>query len=262
MKRIRTAFPIESVQGKLAASQDLRYGENSQKAFDAASANAQYANNYKPAMVAALIKRTGLNYFIVKTKSAFKGTAAALLECALMGATSAIYAKVIKDLSILTSLNAQFSLAREAGYEGTFHKWITAFIRADLEAGAASIQVVGPTATVNCGNNPYSDAATAIAISSKLLVKFWKQLTEDGIQFTVAGVKGIAMTGMEFGQLIAKERLNNLGLTLGTGDDLNYVKLGDKYVYHLVSGTPVGAINITEIQSGEEFYLSDTKISD
>lgn len=255
MKRIRTAFPIESVQGKLAASQDLRYGENSQKAFDAASANAQYANNYKPVMVAALIKRTGLNYFIVKTKSAFKGTAAALLECALMGATSAIYAKVIKNLSILTTLNAQFSLAREAGYEGTFHKWVTSFIRACLDANAAKIQVVGPTATIDCGNNPYSNAVTAIAISNKLLVKFWKQLASGGIQFTVGGKKAIALSGDHFSELIGQTRLNVLSLTSETVSFKDYIKMGDLFLQK-----PDGSyvVEASAIDDGDVFTLTAT----
>lgn len=230
MKRIRYAFPVESMSGKLAAEQDLRYGQDNQKAFDAASANAQYANNYKPAVVAAHVRRTLLNYFTIKTKTAFKGTADALRQCALMGATSAIYAIAIKDLSILTNLQLQFKAAQEAGYEGTWHKWLTDFIRADLAANAAQIKVVGPSATITIGNNPFSDASTAINIAKKLLVKFWRQLASGGIQFTVAGAKGISLDAMTFDDIITIERLNVLCLNSAEVGSYEYVKLGDMWL--------------------------------
>ena len=241
------------MSGKLAAEQDLRYGQDNEKAFDAASANAQYANNYKPAVVAAHVRRTLLNYFTIKTKTAFKGTADALRQCALMGATSAIYAKAIKDLSILTNLQLQYKAAKEAGYEGTWHKWLTDFIRADLAANASVIRVVGPSATITIGNNPYTDTPTAINIAKKLLVKFWKQLASGGIQFTVAGAKGIAFSGMDFDAIIASLRINVLNLSGSTVGNTEYVKMGNLWLKNAESNY---VKVIDEMSDGDEYTLT------
>ena len=241
------------MSGKLAAEQDLRYGQDNQKAFDAASANAQYANNYKPAVVAAHVRRTLLNYFTIKTKTAFKGTADALRQCALMGATSAIYAIAIKDLSILTNLQLQFKAAQEAGYEGTWHKWLTDFIRADLAANASVIRVVGPSATITIGNNPYSDAETAINIGKKLLVKFWKQLASDGIMFAVAGVKGIAFSDDDFETVVSTTRLNVLSLSKQLVGSTTYVKMGDLW---LKNASNEYVRNGDRISDGDAYSLS------
>ena len=230
MKRIRYIMPVESMSGLLGTKQDLRYAENDNKAFESPAGHVNYARNYQPGVVAARVARTGLKYFAIKTKTAFKATAAALRQCALMGATSAIYGIAIKDGSKLVALQAAFALAVADGFEGTFHKFCHEQIMNALALGAATIVVAYGTASVNLGNNPYSDAATAIAISSKLLVKFWKQLTENGIIFTVGNDKGIGIDDDEFGNLISNERVNVLGLSISAVSGTNYVKKGDQWL--------------------------------
>ena len=250
MKRINMLPPFESFQGNMGSKQDLRYPTNDNKAYEAPAGKVSYAKNYQPRFIAARVARTGINYFAVKTKSAFKATAKALKQCALMGATSAIYGISIKDATKLIALEAAYSLAVADGFEGTFHKFCHEQIMNCLALGSATIVVAYGTSSVNLGNNPYSDAATAIAISSKLLVKFWKQLTPNGISFRVDGAKGIAISHQSFEQVIDKTRVNVLSLSL-SGEQ---VKLGDKWLLDIAGGYVDFNVGISD---GDIFTLTD-----
>lgn len=230
MKRIEFIQPVESMRGSFGSKQDLRYGESDAKAYNTESGATSYARNYQPTFIGAKVARTGLKYFAVKVKSATTNSAAWRLVAALMGAVSAIYGWVLKQMNIYAQLQQQFLLVVEAGYVGTFHKWVCAGIRASLAAKAAAITVVGPTATITLGNNPFSTAAEAIAISQALLVKFWKMLTPNAVVFTVEGRQGIYVAEAEFADIIAKSRLNVLGLELFNVDSTNYVTLGDRFL--------------------------------
>lgn len=227
MKKLNVAYPFESMQGKLGTKQDLRYAENDNKAFYSPEGKVNYARNYKPVMVAARVARTGLNYFAIKTKAAFKNTAASRLLCALMGATSAIYGWVIKQISLMSQLYAQYGFAVKEGFNGTFRKWIINGLRDALASMAETLTIVGPTATITIGTNPFSIATTAIEISRSILVKFWKELTPNGISFTVDGKIGIAVVDMDFSTLASRSRINVLGLYVGE-DDL--IMIGSRYV--------------------------------
>lgn len=198
MKRIEFIQPVESMRGSFGAKQDLRYAENDNKAFESPDGKTNYARNYQPTFIGAKVARTGKKYFSVKVKSATNNTAAWRLMAALMGACSAIYGWCIKQLDKMAQLAAQYTLAVEQGFEGTLRKFILDGVRASLAAKAATITVVGPTATVTLGNNPFSTAAEAIAISAKLLAKFWLQLAPNGITFNVAGKQGVAVSGQTF----------------------------------------------------------------
>lgn len=226
MKRIEFIAPVEAMRGNFGSKQDLKYPSNDNKAFEAPANKTSYARNYEPRFIGAKVARTGLKYFAVKTKTAVKATAAWLKRAALMGAASAIYAWVLLQSSILAQLQAQFALLVADGYEGTFHKYVHNAIMEALAVGAASIVVVGKSANVTLGNNPFSDAATAIAISNKILVKFWKQLTANGITFTVDGATGIAFAEADFSSVDGEGRLNVLGLSTATVGQNDYVKLG------------------------------------
>ena len=255
MKRIRYIMPVESMSGLLGTKQDLRYAENDNKAFESPAGHVNYARNYQPGVVAARVARTGLKYFAIKTKTAFKATAKALKQCAVMGASSAIYGISIANASKKASLDAVYALAKAAGYEGTFHKFVTSFIRAALESSAATIVVAFQGSSVNLGNNPFSSAATAIAISSKLLVKFWKQLTEDGLQFKVAGETAIAIVDDDFDDIIGNTRLNVISLSEATVGANNYVKKGDKW---LLNASQVYVEAGDTMSDGEVFTLTET----
>ena len=255
MKRIRYIMPVESMSGLLGTKQDLRYAENDNKAFESPAGHVNYARNYQPGVVAARVARTGLKYFSIKTKTAFKATAKALKQCAVMGASSAIYGISIANASLKAQLDAVYALAKAAGYEGTFHKFVTGFIRAALEAGSTTIVVAFQGTSVNLGNNPFSSASTAIAISSKLLVKFWKQLTAGGIKFVVDGKTGIALESNEFSGVISLTRINVLSLTTATVGSTNYVKMGSDWLLNY-SGDYVESD--FEITDGDVYSLTET----
>lgn len=241
MKRLTLAFPFDHMSGKLGIKQDLRYPESDNKAFEAPLDKRSYAKNYKPTMVAAHVTRTGLQYFAIKTKSAFKNTAAARLLCALVGAVAAVYSWILKQASILSQLQAQYDIAVNGGkdahgnpvggnYEGTFHKYVSNAVRDALRAKDGLIKLVGPTATVTIGNNPFSAASNAIAISKAILVKFWPILSERGITFTVDGQTGIGIDQFIWADIVNEDRLNVMGVAEETIGDTTYIKVGDRYV--------------------------------
>lgn len=222
MKKLNVAYPFESMQGKLGTKQDLRYAENDNKAYYSPEGKVNYARNYKPVMVAARVARTGLNYFAIKTKAAFKNTAESRLLCALMGATSAIYGWVIKQLSLLAQLNTQYAFAVKEGYDGTFRKWVVNGLRDALASKEQTLTIVGPTATITIGTNPFSGATEAIEIAKNILVKFWKELTSNGITFTVDGKMGIGIMDAPFSTLISNTRLNVLELSADPSNHVIY----------------------------------------
>lgn len=227
MKKLNVAYPFESMQGKLGTKQDLRYAENDNKAFYSPEGKVNYARNYKPVMVAARVARTGLNYFAIKTKAAFKNTAASRLLCALMGATSAIYGWVIKQLTLMSQLYTQYGFAVKEGFDGTFRKWIVNGLRDALASKAATLTIVGPTATITVGTNPFSAAAEAIEISQRILVKFWKELNPGGVTFMIDGKTGIFEDGIDFSFIIETPRINVLNLT---SDETDHILMGGRYV--------------------------------
>lgn len=251
MKRIEFIQPVESMRGNFGAKQDLRYAENDNKAFESPDGKTNYARNYQPTFIGAKVARTGLKYFAVKVKSATTNSAAWRLVAALMGAMSAIYGWVIKQANIVLQLNVQYAAAIEAGYKGTFHKYVGAAIRESLAANSNDIKLVGPTATVTMGVNPFSDATTAIPISTQVLVKFWKQLCQDGITFKVAGNTGLSLTGLSFNEITPENRWNVLGLSI---DENSHVKMGDKY---LVDSDGVYVSGGTTVEDGDVFTLTD-----
>lgn len=227
MKKLNVAYPFESMQGKLGTKQDLRYAENDNKAFYSPEGKVNYARNYKPVMVAARVARTGLNYFAIKTKAAFKNTAESRLLCALMGAVSAIYGWVIKQLSLLAQLNTQYAFAVKEGFDGTFRKWVVNGLRDALASKAATLTIVGPTATITIGTNPFSTAAEAIEISQRILVKFWKELTPGGTTFTIDGAVGVSANGEDVDTIAANERINVLGVVM---NDTQYLMYKNRWV--------------------------------
>lgn len=254
MKRIEFIAPVEAMRGNLGSKQDLEYGANGEHAFESDANKTNYAKNYQPRFIGAKVSRTGLKYFAVKVKSAVKTTAAWLLQCALMGATAAIYGVVIANASLRVQLGAEFKNAQAAGYTATFHKWVTNAIRSALAAKSATIAVSGPTQTITLGNNPFSTAETAIEISNDLLVKFWRYLCPNGIMFEVAGVKGIAVSGDDFSTVTGDHRMNVLGLEIVTIGEYMYIKKGNDYVID-ASGEYVS--DGTEITDDAVFSLTD-----
>lgn len=250
MKRIEFIQPVESMRGSFGAKQDLRYQENNNKAYESPDGKVNYAKNYQPTFIGAKVARTGVKYFAVKVKSATKNTAAWRLVAALMGAVSAIYGWCIKQLNIMSQLSAQYALAAEQGFEGTLRKFIIDGIRTSLAAKAATITVVGPTATVTLGNNPFSTAAEAITIPVKLLAKFWKQLTPNGITFIVAGKTGVAESGDDFSDVMNITRINVLALELNGAN----VVIGSQYLLDANGDYITDGIEITD---GAVFTLTD-----
>lgn len=254
MKRIEFIAPVEAMRGNLGSDQDLTYGADQTSAYEAAAGKRNYANNYQPRFIGAKVSRTGLKYFAVKVRTAVKNTADWLFQCALMGVTAILYGIALGDLMHISQLQAQYQAEVANGYTGTFHKWLSNKIRECLAAKAATISIVGPSATVNLGNNPFSGATTAISIAVKYLVKFWKQLAPNGITFIVGNKEAICFTGSVFDDIIENSRINVLELSKGTVGSTDYVKMGDLWLKD--DGGDYVDID-TEVTDGDVFTLTD-----
>ena len=233
MKRISFISPVEAIRGNLSGKRKLTYAPDNNPAWDVTSNERQYANNYVPRFIGAQRSKDGKTYFAVKTKSAVKMSAAMRQQNALLSVSSVIANIIPMDLSTLAQLQAMFRISYECvSLKWTFKRWIMASVRTGLkEKNDFFFNAAGQASIIF--QNPYkaSHVPTAIALTSypkELLVKFWKELADNAITFTVAGQTGIAHSGQPWVALVETD-YNVLGLTVE--EEGNGVLLNDMTVY-------------------------------
>lgn len=230
------AYPFEQLGGKLGTKQKLEYPENNGPAWDAPVDTVAYARNYRPTMVMGYRTKSGKQYFQIKTKSAVKVTAANKERQALLAVSSEIANILMADIAVLTTLQAQFMAYHPEGW--SFKRWLMSSIREGLANKRAITFIgIGETATLFV-KNPYistTQPSSAHDISEyfpdHLLVKFWGQLANSPVEFTVGGSKAIAHNDDTFATII-ESGYNVLGLSVaeGTGGDAGSVKFNVLYV--------------------------------
>lgn len=230
------AYPFEQLGGKLGTKQKLEYPENNGPAWDAPVDTVAYARNYRPTMVMGYRTKSGKQYFQIKTKSAVKVTAANKERQALLAVSSEIANILMADIAVLTTLQAQFMAYHPEGW--SFKRWLMSSIREGLANKRAITFIgIGETATLFV-KNPYistTQPSSAHDISEyfpdHLLVKFWGQLANSPVEFTVGGMKAVAHVGDTFATIIASN-YNALGLSAdsSTESETDVVKLSDLFV--------------------------------
>lgn len=243
-RSIEFIAPVEAMRGNLSGKQDLLYPTKNNSAFDAPSDKTSYATNYQPRYIGNKRSASGKKYFAVKRKSAVHITSAQRLAMALLAMSQTIAAYIEQNapttpVNVLAQLQSRWNTDVQGGYyKGTFRAWLAVFVReALLYKRHINVTNLSGTRSSIYFRNPYISTTLPVtghevAINKRLLVRFWMQLADNAITFSVAGQTGIARSGMTFAQVISNSTLNVLLLDL-TQDQPAYITLGQQSIYLL-----------------------------
>lgn len=208
-KRVQMIAPFDELRGNVSGRQDLEYGNKNGKAWDSEQ-DVAYAKNYKPRYIVAKVSRTGKLYFQVKQRFAAINTAAARLMQALIGAAKVIFDILAKDLSFITTMQEDYLHAKDSGRATTYFSYWTGIIRDLLRSFGDHYEITPSLWIVNPWYNrgAYGQVASAVKYLTDwtIIVKFWKQLRQNGITFEVAGIgTGVSVSGLVFDDVIRGE---------------------------------------------------------
>lgn len=146
----------------------MSYTENGGKAYDAPDGVKTSAINYQPRLVAAKVSRTGVKYFIVRTRSSVNMTTNARRNMALMGGAGAIYAALLSDKT-----SAIYAACINAWGESREHTTFRAFMIRKIRPALAAKE---STITIADGviiDNPWVTSGTPnVPVSAAVLAKF------------------------------------------------------------------------------------------
>ena len=230
MKRIEFIAPVESMRGSFSPKQTLLYAENNNPAFDA-PVGRQYARNYSPVFIGAKRSATGLKYFAAKTKSATLIKPETKMNMAVQGGTGAIIAAILLLAETPGSMYYRAQQAwKNSKTTNSFRKFLDEYVRYMLQNKIVSVNIGrDDNSDIVYIHNPWyvreRPAASYVPdISSDTLVKFWMYLAKGDnnaapITFTVDGQKGIAVVGLDFGNICSVGyHINVLNLNVDDND--------------------------------------------
>lgn len=193
MKRINFIAPVESMRGNLSGEQNLEYAENNNPAFDAPNGK-QYARNYVTRYIGARRAKDGRAYFAVKRSAAVNVSVMAKFRWALLGGTQACYAAILKDASLLASIDRVYRWNVDVtGLTKTFAQWARDIIRAGLNSKSELFSFGGGTGSGGPIKvyNPWiykitpTTGGETITIKQEILAKFWDQLANNPIHIVI-----------------------------------------------------------------------------
>lgn len=229
MKRIEFIAPVEAMRGNLSGAQNLQYPTDNNKAFESPEGSVNYARNYTTRFIGAKRASDGLKYFSVKTKTATHITSRSLQAMALLGGAGAMYAALVRNKASQSyaGIYAQWVELQNLGSTKSFREYVMENLRQMLATKSGTAVFAGPRPVVTV-NNPWMGAQTAdMTISRDILVKFWSQLFENGVTFSIDGVKVVADNEFTFEEVLGMSVNATLSLSL---DETGYLKLGARYV--------------------------------
>lgn len=225
-KRIEFIAPVEAMRGNLSGTQKgLEYPTNNNAAYESPVGSRNYARNYQPIFVGSKRASDGLKYFSVKTKTAIGMTASSKKQMAVLGGAGAIMAALLRDKSSQAYQKVLESFERYRSRGGaikTFRKYVTDQLVSNLKSKQPAVffgtDLPGNMVVIN---NPwhssgYGPTAINVTIEQDSLVKFWDQLADDPVLFTIDGQKGVAHEGDDFNN-VTRNSYNVLGLTVEQG---------------------------------------------
>lgn len=254
MKRIEFIAPVEAMRGNLSGAQNLKYPTQNNKAFESPEGSVNYARNYSTRFIGAKRASDGLKYFAVKTKTATHITARSLQAMALLGGTGAMYAALVRNKASQSyaGIYAQWIELQNLGNTKSFREYVMDNFRQMLATKSNNVALSGPRPAVTV-NNPWVGEQTAdMTISREIITKFWPQLANGGITFTIDGLKAVSEDGFDFSDVVALPA--NAALNL-TADEIGHILMGGRYVlapdgeYLLDSNNPIanGKYTTTDI---------------
>lgn len=194
MKRIEFIAPVESMRGNLSGSQDLKYRENDNPAYEAPNGDA-HALNYQPRFVGAKRSKDGLKYFSVRTKSTTKLNAKTRTTMAILGSIAAIRSAIQFDGGTdWANLKAIYEYRKEHGGDAagsgiSFNKWLDYWLRQMLMYKQYTLTLTssGLSVTIQSPYNSYD--SDGLEIKQDVFAKFVPVLSTDPatVVFTVDG---------------------------------------------------------------------------
>lgn len=167
--------PFDVLTGNLSGSQDLVYGQNDTKAYEAENGK-QGAKNYKPRFIGAK-RADGKSYFSVRMKSTTVLTSSTRRTMAVVGVTAAIRSALVRNHPTLWgTINDAYAYLKAGGRlpegQDTFNKWFSANIKQMLVYKRATwvFSYVPLSFTIH---NPYDlGSSEALRIKDSTWVKF------------------------------------------------------------------------------------------
>lgn len=222
MKRIEFIEPVSAMRGNLSGNQVLVYPDNDNKAWESPHGQVNYARNYQPRFIGAKRQRDGLNYFMVRTKSAINMSPKTIDTMSIFGAVGGVYGAIHDaGLGLLVPITQVYFRAKGAGYEGSLRKWCYDIIDPALRAKDPTI-VFAAGGQSFAINNPWIGTGNThdVVVKGEVLVKFWDYLTNQyGFKFSVDGNTGVAFSGATFLHVCEDPTINVLGLKAVEYDD-------------------------------------------
>lgn len=259
MKRIEFIAPVEAMRGNLSGNQSLEYPTENNRAWDAPSEKREYARNYQPRFIGAKVSKTGKKYFSVRTKSAVFMSPAVRTQQAVLSMSSVIANILMQDLAVVSALQALYMAYHKDNW--TFKRWLMDNIKGGLkdkktivfpsQGQLAALYIKNPFISTT---QPSSAHDISDLVPTELTVKFWPQLANDPIEFTVNGLVGIAHASDTFANVVGNDfgSYNVLGLTI---DAETNVLLGTLY---LVDKDGDGVDSSVLPYDGNPYTLSET----
>ena len=240
-KRFKMLAPFDSVSGNVSGAQKLAYPVNGQGAYDG-PAGKNYAQNYKPRFIMNERKSDGRLYFQVKQRSATTITPRSKRAMAILGGCGAIIGAILKDKtsSLYQALYEAWLVTKpysaKTGEPSSFRQWLSAFTMNALRGKLSVISVLwnnnGTPAFIKI-SNPYiqaMDGDEEIGISEGAIAKFWDELADNPIHFTVEGVgTGVAHDDQTWNMYVG-QLYNDLGLGTKEVSGSTYVVFGEQFL--------------------------------
>lgn len=264
MRRIEYIAPVAAIRGNLSGKQSLLYPTQNNSAWDSPSDKRNYATNYAPRYIGAKRSRDGHTFFAVKQRSSVMMSDAMRKQQAILGGSKAIYDALIHNQLTIGRMQALYLESPERNsYGWSMYKWAYSQISGQVGSKIAGIRIIGklnggrqPLVVQNPWISTTASGAVTVTISSDVLAKFWMQLANNPVEFTVSGLRGIAHVG-DFFETVINGSFNVLGLSLGAN---NKVKLGDKFLCYDIDGTKYSPDKDDDVTVSPDnmYYLSDT----
>ena len=236
MKRVSYEAGWGELRGNVSGSQKLQYPTNNQGAYESVPGQKNYASNYKPRVIVSKRSATGLLYFSIRKKTANHLTNKSKKAMALLGGAGALYAALLKTPAKLTTAQSLWEYAQAHGDIRSFRAYMMDFFRQGLinHVAAFTAHVASISLSID---NPWGklEGSLDISISNAVRIKFWTQLVNNGIEFTVDGMKGIAERGGTWGAMVESSNYNVLNIAIDETTD--YARLGGATGAYIVDGS-------------------------
>lgn len=223
MRRIEYIAPVAAIRGNLSGKQNLLYPTKNNSAWDSPSNKRNYSTNYAPRYIGAKRSRDGHTYFAVKQRSAVTMSPLMRQQQAVLGGSKAIYDALIHNPLTVGRMQALYLESPERNsYGWSMYKWAYSQISGQVGSKIAGIRIIGklngqtPLVVQNPWISTTVSGAVSVTISDEVLAKFWEQLANSPVVFTIDGALGVAHQGDTF-QAIANSSYNVLSLDVTGG---------------------------------------------